>query len=249
MNYFYARVSNENLSFDNQLVLLKKYAKSHNLRIDKIIKDISDGFENQKGNCLFDLLSIMNKKDMLYCYNVSRISRRASKLRTFYEMIVLKKINVIFLQNSNAEIIIKEAPIDLSVILSNISEIDAEYISIVTKNALNDLKEKGIKLGRPPKYNEEIIKKVNDMFKLGKTRLEIAQELEINDTTVWRMLNAHDTTIDNENTYANVPLETRLEIWGDKKIGKTNKELAELYNLKIETIECILKSLKGGAHW
>lgn len=249
MNYFYARVSSESLTFENQLLEFSKYAKFRSLNIDKIVKDISDGFENKRGNCLFDLLNQMKENDTLYCYNLSRISRRASKLLLFYDLIKERHVKVFFLINSNEDAIIKEAPIELSVILSNISEIDAEYISIVTKNALNGLKEKGIKLGRPKKYDSEITKKVIELYNSGKNCTKIAKELNIGHVTVWRMVNCSDEAMIKEETFIDIPLETKLEIWGDKKVGKTNKELAELYKLDVETIEYVLKSLKGGAHW
>ena len=254
MNYFYARVSTDRLSFENQLSQMNAYAAEHNLSIDRTVKDISDGFENKRGNRLFDLLNQMNENDILYCYNLSRISRRANKLFPFYALIKSKNINLIFLFNTNEETIIKDAPIELSVILSNVSEIDAEYISIITKTALNGLKEKGVKLGRPQKYDSETIQKVIDLHKTGLTAPKVAEELHIPYETVWRMIKISegyyiDTRSSHEYALINIPLETRLEIWGDRKIGKTTKELAEMYQLDIETIEIILKSLKGGGHW
>ena len=249
MNYFYARISDEKLSYENQLIEFDRYSKFNKINIDIIIKDVSDGFENKKGNRLFDLLNDMNDNDTIYAYNLSRISRRASRLRQFYDLIKLKRVNVVFLLNSDEELIIKETPMELCVILSNISEIDTEYISIVAKNALNNLKEQGIKLGRPPKYDSEMINKVVELYKSGKTRLEIAEELNIPYLSVWRLINDHDKNIESEETYINIPLEMKLEIWGDMKMGKNNEELAKQYHLDVETIESILKSLKGGAHW
>lgn len=253
MNYFYARISNENLSFDNQLSKIHEYSRSKKIRIDRIIKDVSVGFENKKNNCLYELLNTLETNDTLYSYNLSRISRHAKELSTFFSLVKSKNLKVVFLIKSEEEIIVKAAPIELSVILANISEIDAQYISIVTKRALNGLKEKGIKLGRPQKYDSEFKKKVVELHNAGKSLPAIAKELHAGYVSVWRMTTTpEDTTVEADDyvdDYADIPLETRLEIWGDKKIGKTNEELAVQYHLDIKTIENIINSLKGGAHW
>ena len=249
MFYLYLRISNEKLSFENQINKLTEYVKNKNIELKNIIKDISNGFRKEEGNCLYDLLNSMKRGDYLITYNISRISRDTNNLVQFFQLIKDKDINLIFVENSNEEHIIKNSVNSLNIILSNITELDAEYISLITKNALQDLKDKGIKLGAPKKYGKDFIKKVKDFYNSGQSMQTTAMYFGISSATVYRFVNDNSQkTITSENLN-NVAIETKLSIWADNKLGITKKELAIKYNLSIDIIDKIIKSLKGGAHW
>ena len=248
MNYSYARVSNKNLSFDNQNNAISSYAQKNHISIDRQINEISNGFEMKDDNELYKLIRQLSKNDCLLCYNISRISRSFEKLYEFYNIVNQNNIRILFVNNSTEERIIREAPISLSVILSNITEIEAEYISIITKNALSELKKKGIILGRRVSIDSDTKEKIKEYYKNGHTTRETAEYFNVSPATVGRAVRGRNTKGENFDV-SNIPLETRLLIWADKKIGKTNKELAQLYNVEEQYIDDIIKFLRGGGNW
>lgn len=255
MNYFYARISNKNLSFDNQLNLLNEYCFKFNIKIDNLVKDISNGFEQIKGNTLFELLQNLTKKDCLFVFNLSRISRDGRNLIEFYDILKSKQVKLVLLRDCIEDKIIKDSPKSLNVILGNITELDAEYVSIITKNALNELKNKGIKLGRPfvdiRNNSDEIIK----MYDSGHRMQEVADHFNISIATVSRIIDRKGQNkkrlenITHNSDIANVPLDIKLSIWADWKLDYDYNYLAEKYNFSVETINQIIQSLKGGGNW
>ncbi len=247
MNYFYIRVSCDTLSMNNQKVAIARFIKRNNVVDYELIEDISSGFNNKKGNKLFDLISKMNIDDTLYAYDISRISRSMDKLILFNQYILDKNIKFICINPSIDEKFVTSSESTLNIILSNITELESEYVSIIAKNALNKLKQNGVKLGAPQKYDENMILKVKELRKQGMSCQAIATMLGMSKATASRLARYEDA--EKENIYIEVPINIKLELWADMKIGKSKKELSEKYNLDFATIENIISSLKGGGHW
>ena len=247
MNYFYIRVSRKTLSMDNQMFAIKQYIERNQILDYKIISDVSQGYCKKNGNKLYDLISQMNATDTLYVYDISRISRSMEELQQFNQRIFDKNINFICINQSIEEKFVKNLKGELAVILSNITELETEYISIVAKKALNKLKEQGVKLGTQPKYDDNMVAQVKELREQGLSYQEIADKLGISKSTAARL--DKDITNIKEIDTIDIPMEIKLSIWADMKMGKSRENLAEKYSLDIFEIDTIIRSLRGGGHW
>jgi DNA invertase Pin-like site-specific DNA recombinase len=73
-------------------------------------------------------------------------------------------------------------------ILIILAQLERDQIAEATKQRLAALRAKGIKLGRPAKVNQRIIKKIIALSLAGKTTKEIAREVRLSYGTVWNVL-------------------------------------------------------------
>lgn len=247
MNYFYVRVSYKTLPMDNQILTIGRFINRNNIENYEIIKDVSCGFYNRKGNTLFDLITNMHTHDTLYVCDISRISRSMERLQLFNQYILDKNIKFICVNQTIEEKFINNSQNALNTILSNITELEIEYISIIAKKALNKLKEQGVKLGAPPKYDETMVAKVKELKRKGLSCREIGTELGMSKATASRL--ARYEPDKKETVYIDVPLNIKLEMWADLKMGKSIIDLSKKYKLDVDTISNIIASLKGGGHW
>lgn len=188
MNIVYVRVSKESLSFDNQISKIKDYLNNINLPINKLVKDISFGFEEKENNVLYNLVIKSNSNDSIILYNISRISRYCLHVKNFLNIAKQKGLKVIIVDKNIQSQMIKENPKELDLILSNITELDKQYVSIITKNALIELKEKGIKLGRPNIINSERYDEVYKLYDSGLTMEDVGKKVGMSRATVSRIL-------------------------------------------------------------
>ena len=145
MNIVYLRLSEDSQDFSYQENKVLCYCKEKRIKVDDIIREYSNGYsEIYKGFLQKENLEKI-KKSNLIVYNYSRISRHATCLHSFLMLVKELKINIIEtcpLKNKN--IYTNAKVINF---FTNVSNLSREYISKITKDALKDLKEKGVKLG------------------------------------------------------------------------------------------------------
>lgn len=235
MNIVYVRVSKKELSFGNQILQISEFIKSNNILVEKTIKDISNGFEENKNNVLYGIVQNCSPNDSLIFYNISRISRQCVLVKKFLNLANSKGLKILFVDKNIQLQMLKENPKELDLILANITELDKQYVSIITKNALTELKGKGIILGRPKIHSCEKYDRVCELYEQGNTMEQVAKQMGMSRATVSRILAKNR---DNTEVLSQI-LEYRKKSYSIQQIsdemGFSPDKISKLLNIKDKT--------------
>jgi len=176
MKYGYARVSTGSQNLGMQLNALSD--------CDKIYKEKVSGVKQRPE--LISLLSKIKPGDVLKVYKLDRLGRSTIDL-----------LNIIkFLRENDISFISVTDNIDTTTatgqliftVFAAFAEFERNLISERTKSGLDAIRAKGTKLGKPFKWNKEQIRQVIEMRKKGEKVSDIAKELNIPLSTVYRLL-------------------------------------------------------------
>ncbi|GMC13244.1 MULTISPECIES: recombinase family protein [Enterococcus] len=178
IGYIRTSKNNQNLGVKVQKEALIRY------NIDSyFIEQISGRKENRKE--LNKALESLEKGDTLVVYKIDRLGRSTKQLVNIMSELQEKGINLISIKEN----IDTSTPMGkvIFTILSAIAELEADYISERTKEALAVLKENGVKLG-----NKGLdVKTVNKIKKLYTettlTQREIAEKCDVCIKTVYNV--------------------------------------------------------------
>ncbi|GEK37599.1 recombinase family protein [Enterococcus thailandicus] len=178
IGYIRTSKNSQNLGVEVQKDALMRY------KIDALyIEQVSGRKENRKE--LINALKILNQGDTLVIYKIDRLGRSTKQLVNIISELEEKQINLISIKES----------IDTSTsmgkviftILSAIAELEADYISERTKDALAVLKENGVKLGNKG-LKPETIEEIKDLFMNTKmTQKEIAKKCNVCLKTIYNV--------------------------------------------------------------
>ena len=170
--YAYLRVSTDEQDVDNQRHGILEYANSHNLGSLKFVEDNASGKTNWRDRKAGELLTkTMQKGDVVLFAEVSRMARSVLQILEILAYCAEQEItvhivkqNMVFDDSLNSKI--------TATVLGLAAEIEREFISMRTKEALAKRKAEGMVLGRP---KGKKAKKV----KLDKHSAEIKKYLEL----------------------------------------------------------------------
>jgi DNA invertase Pin-like site-specific DNA recombinase len=150
MTLAYIRISTDKQDADNQRHTILDYANQHKIFIDEFVSIQISSRKSVKERLLIDLLSKLNKKDILIVTELSRLGRSVSEVTTMVKELIDKEIRLISIKESIDTQ--KRHDINTKVIItmfSLLAELERDLISMRTKEGLKARKEKGQKLGRP----------------------------------------------------------------------------------------------------
>lgn len=187
--YAYIRVSTEMQTCENQEHEIRKYCRSHELSINKIVSESVSGTVGYENRRLGRMIRQMGKGDMLICTELSRLGRNMLMVMAILNECSARGISIHTIKdnfdlsdNINSKII--------AFAFALAAEIERNLISQRTKEALAVRKMNGVKLGRPPGsskkkvsfYNrmEEVLK----MLEEGYNHSEIAAIIGIHRNTL-----------------------------------------------------------------
>ena len=169
--YAYLRVSTDQQDVDNQRHGILEYANTHNLGGLQFVEDSASGKTNWKDRKMGDLLTkTMQPGDTILFAEVSRMARSVLQILEIlahcaeHEFTVhIVKQNIVFDDSLNSRI--------TATVLGLAAEIEREFISMRTKEALAKRKAEGMVLGRPKGKAKRV--------KLDKHSKEIKRYLEL----------------------------------------------------------------------
>ena len=164
----YIRVSSDKQTVSNQRAEILEYAHRNNIKIDKFIEVEMSSRKSIKERKL-DLLQELNENDTVISSELSRFGRSISELLTLVSDLTAKKINLIFVKQNMKLNSTNTNDISNKVLLSTfalLAELERDFISLRTTEALKAKKAKGVILGKPKgtiqgsmfdEYKEKII--------------------------------------------------------------------------------------------
>lgn len=153
MIFGYIRVSTQDQNLDSQKNLISRYGMEHKLMIDEWIEVEMSSRKSMKDRRIDELLNRLQPKDIVIASELSRLGRSIKEtLHTIDVIIKQKQARLILIkQNIDMNIHNKNSLNNkvLITVFSMISELERDFVSERTKEALRARKERGIKLGKP----------------------------------------------------------------------------------------------------
>ena len=194
MRYFaYIRVSTDAQDVANQRHGIEEYATKSNIE-PKYIEDTASGKKAWKERELGKLLDSMKSGDSLLVAEISRLARSTLQVLEILEYAAKHEINV-YVVKTNLHMDGSMHSRITATILGLAAEIEREFISARTKEALAYRKAQGKHIGRPQgaKNKEYIVGKeerreIKKRLKHGETKTAIAKEMNISRQTLYRFL-------------------------------------------------------------
>lgn len=200
MVYGYIRISTDTQTVENQRFEIEKYAGKNNIKIDKYIEEIVSGAKQYNKRRLGLLLKRVNKGDTIIISELSRLGRTLYMIMDILNGCLNKEIKIISIKDGfKLEDDISSKVLAFAFGLS--AEIERKLISQRTKEALNRLKNKGVKLGRRKgsknkhtkleKYTNRIITAFNN----GETKANLARKYKVHINTIYAFIEKHNKKI------------------------------------------------------
>ena len=182
----YIRVSSDKQTVSNQRSEILEYAHRNKIKIDKFIEVEMSSRKSIKDRKL-DLLQELNANDTVISSELSRFGRSISELLTLVAELTDKNINLIFvkqnmhLNSSNVNDIANKVLLNT---FSLLAELERDFVSLRTKEALRAKKAQGIVLGKPKgtlqgSMFDEHKEKIVELLSYGVPIAKIASTLEV----------------------------------------------------------------------
>ena len=144
----YLRVSTDAQDVDNQRHGILEYANAHGFAGVKFTEDSASGKTSWKERKLGDLVESLNPADVIIFAEISRIARNTLQVLEVLQHCAERGIAVHIAKQKMAMDDSMQSRITATV-LGLAAEIEREFISIRTKEALAKRKAEGVQLGRP----------------------------------------------------------------------------------------------------
>lgn len=167
----YARASTESQDLEQQVATLNRYAISQNIKIDKLIEVNISSRKSKKARKIDELFEKLEEGDLLLVTELSRLSRSGiADTLAIVDKLNKKGVKIAFVTQPELSTSGDFGELILAV-YSHFAQANLKLTSERTKNALRNLKEKGVKLGRKKgtyvkskydDYRDDIIAKLKD---------------------------------------------------------------------------------------
>jgi DNA invertase Pin-like site-specific DNA recombinase len=199
--YGYLRVSTDEQTLENNKHVIEKKKEELNLigPIEWIEEKIS-GTIHWKKRELGKYLEIFKEGDILIMSELSRISRIGLEIQEFISNIVQKKVRIYSL---DVPIIIDGSYLSMMFIngIALGAQLERDFISTRTKNALEMRKQNGQKLGRPKGRRNKVLKlepfkdQIGRMLIMGIKQKKIAKDYKVTQATLCSFIKEHNLKV------------------------------------------------------
>ena len=193
MNYGYIRVSSDKQTVENQRYEIIKFCKKENLEIDGWIEETVSGTKSYDKRELGDLLSKVEKDDLIICSELSRLGRNLFMIMEILNQCMNKECRVWTIKDGyRLGDDIQSKVLAFAFGLS--AEIERNLISQRTKEALARKKSEGVVLGRPKGRRSSKVKLsgkedyIRELLNQGVSISEIARIYKVNRNTVSKFI-------------------------------------------------------------
>ena len=193
MVYGYIRVSTDRQTVKNQRFEIAQFCEKNDMAVDKWIEETISGSMATDKRKLGELLTILQKDDILICSELSRLGRNLLMIMSILNACMEKEVQVWTVKDNyrlgkdlNSKV--------LAFAFGLSAEIERTLISQRTKEALARVKSEGTRLGRPcgaKSKDSKLVKKTTEIKKLLEQKIpkiHIAKKLGVHRTTLMRSL-------------------------------------------------------------
>lgn len=191
-NFAYLRVSTNAQDMKNQKLGILDYCNANHITPVNYIEDTAGGKVPWQQRAIGKILSESANGDVIVAAEISRLGRSALQVLEILELAAKKQVSVHIAKNNLVMDDSLQSTITAT-ILGLAAQIEREFISVRTKEALSRRKKEGIKLGRPKgqaerlkldDYHDEII----NYIKKGINKRDIARLIECSPSTLYQWL-------------------------------------------------------------
>jgi len=147
----YVRVSKSTSECENQKGAITRYTNAHKIFVDEFIEVEMSSRKGQEKRKITELLSRIGKGDTIIVAELSRIGRSVTDVLGIVQTIVERGARLVCIKE-NIDVCRESENMQSKVMLTLISlfsELERDIISARTKDALQTLRDRGVKLGRP----------------------------------------------------------------------------------------------------
>ena len=193
MVYGYIRVSTDKQTVENQRFEIVRFCETHDIKIDSWIEEIISGCQAVEKRELGDLLSKMQKGDIIICAELSRLGRNLLMIMSILHQCMLSDVQVWTIKDNyrlGSDITSKV----LAFAFGLSAEIERNLISQRTKEALARKKAEGVLLGRPKGSKSKVNKltgresEVKRLLEMNMTKSAIAKVMGVHRSTISKYL-------------------------------------------------------------
>ena len=183
--YGYVRVSTIEQSAESQKNLISRFATERKMLIDKWIEVEMSSRKTADKRKITELLSQVVENDVVIVSELSRLGRSIQEvLQIIKSLMEEKKCRLILVKQNmdlNPQNVLDMSNKILITIFSMLAELERDFISFRTKEGLNALKAKGVKLGKPVGCKQKTMydKDKNRILELAKMGVPINKILTI----------------------------------------------------------------------
>ena len=187
-NFAYLRVSTDHQDAKNQKLGVLDYCNHRGINALTFIEDTASGKASWRERKIGSILEKAEKGDVIVASEISRLGRSTLQVLEIMEMAAQKGVAVHIAKNNMVLDGSMQSTITAT-ILGLAAQIEREFISTRTKEALAKRKKDGLKLGRP--------KGEADLLKLDAYRDEIMSYLkkEINKRAIAKLIECSPSTL------------------------------------------------------
>ncbi len=198
-NFAYIRVSTDAQDLNNQRHGVIEYAKKHGLEPLHFFEDTASGKKNWRDRDLGRLLNEAKTGDVLLVAEISRLARSTLQVLEVLQEAAQRGIAVHVAKNN----MVMDGSLNsriTAVVLGLAAEIEREFISARTTEALARRKAEGLPLGRPKGSKSEVHKldkhkdKIHEMLAKGVHKTSIARLIECSPDTLYSWMRTNGLT-------------------------------------------------------
>lgn len=191
-NFAYLRVSTDHQDAQNQKLGVLDYCNSRGISALTFIEDTVSGKSSWRERAIGHILEQAEKGDVVVASEISRLGRSTLQVLELMEVAAQKGVSIHIAKNNMVLDGSMQSTITAT-ILGLAAQIEREFISARTKEALAKRKNDGIKLGRP-KGEADLLKldafrnEITGYLKKGINKRSIAKLIECSPSTLYKWL-------------------------------------------------------------
>lgn len=190
--FAYLRVSTDAQDVANQRHGVVRYCTEKNLLEPVFIEDTSSGKTDWRGRQLGKVIERANPGDVIVVAEVSRLARNTLQVLEIGRECISRGVHLHVAKNAIVFDDSMQSKI-VATVLGLVAEIERDFISVRTKEALAKRKSDGVKLGRPPGKMKNLkldsqAAKIDDYLKRGIEKRAIAKLLDVAPGTLYSWL-------------------------------------------------------------
>lgn len=191
-NFAYLRISTDGQDASNQKFGILDYCNKHNLSLVEFVEDNASGQIPWQDRVIGQIIHQASKGDNIIVSEISRLGRSTLQVLEILTIAAQKEVPIHIVKNH----MIIDGSINSTIsatILGLTAQIEREFISTRTKEALARRKSQGLKLGRPKgqanllkldSYHEEI----TNYLKKGINKRAISKLIDCSPSTLYLWL-------------------------------------------------------------